>query len=108
MVGGGGKSVWGRLAQIFKLRSERAALFPSSPHHLDIFKVTYFMFIYFLDYFNTLLVPKMYIKRQKIHQNCGWCDPAGSPRVRLGFSGQPGPDPGRVWVQNPAGLPEPE
>jgi len=38
------------------------ALFPSSPHHLDILKVIYSMYIYFLDYFETLLVPKMYIK----------------------------------------------
>jgi len=62
MVGGGGKSVWGRLAQIFKLRSECAALFPSSPHHLDILKDIYFIYIYVLDYFEALLGPKMYIK----------------------------------------------
>jgi len=62
MVGGGVKSLGGRLAQIFKLRSERAALFPSSPHYLDMLNGIRFMYIYFLDYFEALLVPKMYIK----------------------------------------------
>jgi len=33
--------------------------------------------------------------------------PTRVPRVALGLVAQPIPDPSRVWVQNPAGLPGP-
>ena len=55
-VCGGGKALESRLAQIFKLRFERVALFPASPDHLDALEFTYFLYILILEYFRTLLV----------------------------------------------------
>ena len=57
IICGGGKALGSRLAQIFKLRFERAALFPSSPNHLDALEFTYFVYILILEYFRALLVP---------------------------------------------------